>query len=202
MNDYKPNSNRFKEEKKAMEKKKFDKVVTGKATTRKKTGLNKFAEAFLSEDIHSVISYLGSDVLIPAMKSAIFNTITNGTDMLLYGEAKHADRKSSSDRVSYRRYYDDRDDRRTTRASNVGFQYEDVVVESRGEAEDILSRMDEALDVYGVVSIADLYDLAGLSSEIRHTHNKYGWTSIRNADIVRVRGDNYMIRMPKAMPID
>ena len=55
------------------------------------------------------------------------------------------------------------------------------------------------MDTYGLVRVADLKDLVGISDN--YTDNKYGWTNIRNAEIVRVR-DGYMIKMPKAVPID
>ena len=59
--------------------------------------------------------------------------------------------------------------------------------------------MDELIDTYGNVSVADLYDLVGKSSE--YTDNKYGWTNLRNAEPVRVR-DGYMLKLPKPGPID
>ena len=60
-------------------------------------------------------------------------------------------------------------------------------------------RMDELISSYRVVSVADFYDLAGITPE--YTDNKYGWTDIRSANIVRVR-DGYMIKLPRAVPLD
>ena len=68
-----------------------------------------------------------------------------------------------------------------------------------GEARDVLARMDELIDTYGMVSVADLYDLVGISGN--YTDNKYGWTNIKSARIVRVR-DGYRIEMPRAMVIE
>ena len=59
--------------------------------------------------------------------------------------------------------------------------------------------MDEMISVYGIVSVADLYDLIGVTGN--YTDNKYGWTDIRSASVVRVR-DGYIVKMPKAMPLD
>ena len=67
------------------------------------------------------------------------------------------------------------------------------------DQEDVLMRMDELMETYGLVRVADLYDLVGITGN--YTDNKYGWTNIRNAEIVRVR-DGYMIKMPRAVPID
>ena len=60
--------------------------------------------------------------------------------------------------------------------------------------------MDELIETYGFVSVADLYDLVG--KRCNYTDNNYGWTNIRNANIVRVSGGDYMIKMPKARPLD
>ena len=74
-----------------------------------------------------------------------------------------------------------------------------IVLETRSEAEEVIQRMDELIDMYGVVSVADMYDLVGVSCN--YTDTKYGWTNIRSAEPVRVR-DGYIIKLPKALPID
>ena len=79
------------------------------------------------------------------------------------------------------------------------YDYDNIILSSRGEAEDVLMKMDELMDTYGLVRVADLYDLVGITGN--YTDNKYGWTNIRNAEIVRVR-DGYMIKMPRAVAID
>ena len=73
------------------------------------------------------------------------------------------------------------------------------VFDTRKEAEEVLDRMDDLIDTYGVVSVADLYDLVGISGN--YTDNKYGWTNLRNADVQRVR-DGYLLKLPKALPFD
>ena len=73
-----------------------------------------------------------------------------------------------------------------------------IVLETRGEAEEVIAAMDGLMDTYGIVSVADLYDLVG--KPCNFTDNKYGWTNIRNVEPVRVR-DGYMLKLPKAMPI-
>ena len=55
------------------------------------------------------------------------------------------------------------------------------------------------MDTYGLVRVADLYDLVGITGN--YTDNKYGWTNITRAEIVRTR-DGFMIKMPRAVPID
>lgn len=202
MNDYKPNSNRFKEEQKdKAQEKKIEKVVTGPVVTRKKNGFQKFADEFVSEDAKNIKSYVFGEVLIPAIKKLISDIVTDGVDMFLYGEKRSGSKRSTAGRVSYTNYYD-RDNRSTrdTRATSYSsYSYDEIVLSNRGEAEEVLERLDELMDTYGLVRVADLYDLVGITGN--YTDNKYGWTNIRNAEIVRVR-DGYMIKMPRAVPID
>lgn len=198
MNDYKPNSNRFKEEQKnAQPEKRAEKVITGKVITRKKSAFSKIADEFISDEAKNIKSYVFGEVIIPAAKKVISDIVTDVVDMVLYGGSRGGRKRSTADRVSYRNYYDEPRSNRT--ATEPKYSFDEVVVSTRGEAQDVLSRMDELMDTYGLVRVADLYDLVGKSCD--WTANKYGWTNIRNADIIRVR-DGYLIKMPRAVPID
>lgn len=202
MENYKPNSNRFKEEQKDKEReKKVEKVVTGKVVTRKPSKFRKLTDEFISEDAKNVKTYVVGEVLIPAVKKAISDIVTDGIDMILYGESRKGSKRSTSDRVSYRNYYDrdSRASRDVRSTAGSGYSYDDIILDTRSEAEDVLTRMDELMETYGLVRVADLYDLVGVTGS--YTDNKYGWTNIRNAEVVRVR-DGYMIKMPRAVPID
>ncbi|MCI9004421.1 MAG: hypothetical protein HFH39_04110 [Lachnospiraceae bacterium] len=198
MEEYKPNSHKYKERQRETEGKKVEKVVKGSVKAKKKNEAKKLADTFLSEDISSVKDYIVMDVLVPAVKKAVSDIITNGIDMLLYGEAGHTKKNTRASRVSYGKYYEERDSR-PARTSRGAYDYDDIILESRGEAEEVLSRMDELIDTYEVVSVADLYDLVGITGS--YTDNKYGWTDIRSAKAVRVR-DGYMLKMPRALPLN
>lgn len=204
MQNYKPNSRVSKqEEKEEVKKEKVEKIVTGVVKSKKKNG---FFSSFLSGDFLDIKDYVMQDVLIPAVKNAIEDTITNGISMMLNGgEPRKSRRSSTASRVSYRSYYEredrerDRDRDRGGRSRTSGYSYDDVILETRGEAEDVISRLDELIDVYGMASVADLYDLVGISGQ--HTDNKYGWTDVRTASHVRVR-DGYLLKMPRAKVLD
>jgi len=196
LTSYKSNSNRSKENK--IEEHRIEKVVTGPVTTRKKSGFDKLKGEFISDDAKNIKSYVLGEVLIPAIKKAISDIVTDGISILLYGESRGGNRRSTADRVSYRSYYDNTYNRPSI-STRTSYSYDDIVLNSRGEAEDVLMRMDELMETYGLVRVADLYDLVGITGN--YTDNKYGWTNIRNAEIVRVN-NGYMIRMPRAVPID
>lgn len=199
--NYEPNSHKSKEERKEAEKpKQLEKVVTGSVKTKKKNEMHKIADVFISEDVANVKEYILMDVLVPAVKKAISDIITNGIDMILYGSAGRGKRTTSAGNVSYNKYYDQRRNDRAyeSRSRTPVYQHDDIVLESRGEAEDVIERMTELADLYGQVSVADLYDLVGVTGN--YTDNKYGWTNVRNAEVIRVR-DGYMLKLPKVLPL-
>jgi len=202
MEEYKPNSHKYKEDQnRSSPEKKVEKVIAGTVKSKKKSEIRKFTDVFISEDIDNVKSYILLDVLIPAIKKAISDIVTNGIDMILYGETGKTKSNSTASKVSYRSYYDGRNGRRDYSAirTKISYNYDDIIFDNRGEAEDVLSRMDELISTYGLVSVADLYDLVGVTGN--YTDNKYGWTNIRNASVIRVR-DGYMLKLPKALPLD
>lgn len=80
-------------------------------------------------------------------------------------------------------------------ANDFCSSYNDIVFSNRGDAEEVLSGMLEILEHFEVVSVADLFDLAGFS--FKYTDDKYGWTNLQDARVDRVCG-GYVIRLPKA----
>lgn len=198
MSTYKSNSHRSKEE---VENKKVEKVVKGSVKTKKKSSSTRFKDVFIAEEASSVKDYILMDVLLPTIKKAISDIVSNGVDMLLYGETGRSSSRRSGSKVSYSKYYDERDRgrERDYRRIKSAYDYEDIFLETRAEAEEVLNRMDDLIDNYGIVSVADLYDLVGISSN--YTDNKYGWTNLRNARVERAR-DGYYLNLPKALPID
>ena len=200
MTEYKGNSHRSKEQNSnEVAEKKVTQIATAK--TKKKSETKKLVSAFVAEDVTSVKDYIIMDVLLPAAKKAISDIVTNGIDMLLYGETRSKSKNRES-RVSYTKYYNDRDrdyERPGRARGRYGYDYDDIILDTRKEAEEVLDRMDDLIDTYGMVSVADLYDLVGVSGN--YTDNKYGWTNLRNADVQRVR-DGYLLKLPKALPFD
>lgn len=204
MEKYESNSHRSKELQRVEEQpeKRVQKVVTGKVSTRKNE-VRKLTDIFISEDAANVKSYVIMDVLVPGIKNAIYDIVTNSFDMILFGGTGGRKKTSSGSKVSYRSYYDDkRDNRRETTSyrDRNRFDYDDIEFESRVEAEAVRSEMEDCIERYGMVSVADMYDMAGLAAP--YTSSKFGWTSIRTAEVKRVRGGKYIIELPRAIAFD
>lgn len=182
-------------------KKEVKKVVKGKVQQKKKSELNKIANSIISEECRSIKEYAIYEVVVPVIKDTISQLIKGSIDMLFYGEVRgsgSSSRRSGSNasRVSYSSYYDDRrtdrrDDRRPTR-----YSYDDVTFDYREDANEVLDRMDEIVEQYGVVTVADLFDLVGMTGN-GYTDQNYGWTSTRSAEVIRTRDGKFMIKIQR-----
>ena len=77
-----------------------------------------------------------------------------------------------------------------------------IVFEDRINALVALSNLKDIFDRYGVVSVGDLYDEAGIKCD--YTHSRFGWKNyddIHNAKIVKVKG-GYMIDLPEPVEFE
>jgi len=204
MPNYKPNSYKSRSETANNQKKQVKKVVNGSAKVKKKNEARKLADVFLSEDISSVKSYILGDVLIPAIKKAVSDVVTNGIDMLLYGETGRSNhRTTNASRTSYGRYFNNSEEYKNNRTSSVamtGFDYEELIFEHRGDAEAVLYALDDLISEFGVANIGDLFDLADVSLS-NYAAYKYGWHDIQGGKVIRIR-EGYGLKLPRPRPLN
>ena len=213
MENYQPNSHRSREARKeeSVEKKKVQKVISGNARVKKKSELRKFTDVFISEDAANVKDFILHDMLIPGLKRLTVGMIKGAAEMIFgeTGDTRGRDRFSGSSSlpyVSYNKYSDRREENYRPRSESrgrTGFDYNDIVLDSKGEAEEVLDQMDAMIDTYGKASIGDLYDLVGIIDH-NYMNNKYGWTkrNFHNAESLRQRDGSYVLKLPKALPLD
>ena len=77
-----------------------------------------------------------------------------------------------------------------------------IVFEHRNDALVALSNLKDIFDLYYVVSVADLYDQAGIKCD--YTYGRFGWKdhdAIHNAKIIKVKG-GYMIDLPEPVEFE
>lgn len=196
MAEYTPNSHKSKED----PEKRINKIVTEPVKVKKKNEIRKFADVFIPEDVTSVRSYILTGIIVPLIKNAISQTV----DALLYPDGGgHSKKGVSGSKVSYQRYYERGDDRRRESNSSsprrMNYDYNDIVIPNRGEAERVLRDMQALIREYDLVRVADYYEAVGITGEF--TDNNFGWTNLDNARVISTR-DGFMIKLPKAMPLD
>lgn len=198
-----PNSGVSKEKK--SQEKHVEQVVDPDAVKTKKKSMGKrVIEAFVGEDIGDVRGYLIFDVLIPAIKNTTSDLITTGLNMVLFGEAKRPERISRNGQRSYYKSYDSVYSTGRTSASDRSYasynrraahDFDDLVFRDRSDAEEVLANMADLIEIYGVATVADLYDLIGKTGS--YTDRGWGWRKLGNANVRPVR-DGYILEMPRA----
>lgn len=175
--------------------KKFEKVTTGKVATKEKNDIQKVASMFIAEDLKTVKDHILKDVAVPKLQDFFADLMIATINMIFRGDDRPRNNYSGSyaqpNRVSYNQY-SGRNNNQARPAAAINYQ--DVIFSSRGDAEEVLSQMIDAISTYNCVSVADFYDLVGMTSN--YTDNKYGWYDMRSAYVQAVNG-GYIIRLPK-----
>lgn len=208
--EYKPNSHKSKTEQMEVsttDRQKLEKVVTGPVKVKKRGELSKIKDGFISDEAPNVWKNILIDAIVPTAQRAISDLFRNGVDILLYSvfgdSTRSVSNKKPGQYVAYTNFYDRKreDDRRYSggAVTRAGYAFDDIILDTRGEAEAVLSQLDDMISTYGVARVADLYDLVGVTGN--YTDNNYGWTNIRNAEAVRTRDGCYMLKMPRAIPL-
>lgn len=175
--------------------KRVKKVITGNVK-EKNNSVRRFRDIFLEEDTKDVKSFLFTDVIVPGIRGLLYDMVVDGAGMIL-GQARGSRRSNGRSNVDYGGF--SRQDNRKTTVGKPAYDYRDFTIDSRGEAEEVLSQLEELISVYGEASVADFYESVGVTGN--WTDAKYGWKDLRNANVVRVR-DGYMIKFPRALPLD
>ena len=204
MDDFKPNSHKYKAEQKEADEKRVKKPVTNAVTMRKKSEARKFMDMFISEDAGSVKSYVIMDVIVPAVKQALYDAGLGTLGMILFGDSarrgsNNNSRSTATPYVSYRSFSDNNTNNRQTNNKQQRYTPNEYAFRTRAEADEVLSQMDAIIDAYQAVRVADFYDLIGVTGE--HTDNRYGWKSLVTAKVEHSR-DGWVIKFPRPLPID
>lgn len=201
-------SNSIKHRKKMLEKEQQEKrlksVVKQPAVKRKKSEIRKFTDEFITESVSKVNNHIFKDILFPSIKEIIWKVLTDSVNMIFYPN----DPKRSSvpaSRVSYRDCYGNtgnaspiRDYSSNSRTAS-DLAPDECIFMDRGSAEIVLYRLQEELNIYGLVTVADFKQLSGIHEE--YTDNNFGWTNLKTCKVLPTNG-GYYIRLPKPYPID
>lgn len=201
--NYPANSKKSKEEGQP-QKPLIEKVTTGQVHQRKPTLSSRISSSFVAEDSGSVGQYIIMDVLLPAAKNMISDAISQGIDRLLFGDSRPRRSESRPGYTSYNRVssrptnnYEAR--REISRQDRANHNFGQIILETRGEAEDVIDRLRDLISNFQEAKVADLYDLIGLTGTF--TDDRWGWTDLRDAKVRPVRG-GYLLILPPTEPLD
>lgn len=184
---YPGNSDRAKEKKEI--------VSVAKARVKRESTAKKVVGEIIREDARSVGETVLWDVIIPTVKNLISDAVTRGIESMLYGgDSRPRSRSSYSDYSGYSRPKGTQDrpaERRKRRsARHAEPERNEIIFDTRSDANDVIDRMSDLIDQYGQVSLADLNALIGASSNF--IDDNWGWTDMGSFDVRQVR-DGFML---------
>jgi len=188
--------------------KNIERVTTGEVTRKRKSLRKQFSEVFIAGSMQSAARYVVMDVLLPAAKDMIVEAGSQGIEKLIFGESRRrrgstTPQSGATGYVQYNRPtgppWQPSPQRALSRQARARHDFDEIVLGSRVEAEEVIDRLYDVVNKYEFASVADLYELVGLSST--HTDHKWGWSNIRGAGVSRVR-DGYLLDLPNPEPLD
>jgi hypothetical protein len=184
-------------------------VTSGEPVRRRKSLRKQFSETFVAGDMKSAMKYVVFDVLLPAAKDMIVEAGSSGIEKLIFGDTRRRGatppQSGPTGYVSYNRMAMGAasrlasPQRAMSRRARSRHDFDEIILDSRTEAEDVIDRLFDLVSRYESATVADLYELVGLASA--HTDHKWGWTDIRGAGVSRVR-DGYLLDLPEPHPLD
>lgn len=194
---------------------KLQATIQGQVIAKRKTPGQRFTETFLNNgDIQTVGQTILYDVVIPAFKEMIFNSIRDGFSMLLWGDTRASrtgglrsggivrDYTSySSNSISRSR---DRDRVDIYRPEDSP-RYNNLVFTERVDAENVLYNMRDYINTYNDIQIIKLYELVeeqtGAKIMMTAQDAKFGWSDLTNAYVRQVRG-GYLLELPNPIVLE
>lgn len=178
-------------------KKKEDPKPVAKGKEKKRSLMERLTDSFVSTSGDDIKDRVIFDWVIPGIK----NILEDIVHMVLFGEKTdpritRSRGESRLNRVAYDQRYEQRrlkdeyipSPQRRTREPQITFS-------TRGEAEDVLTRMFDIVSEYQRATMKDLYSLSDMPTDFAMSN--WGWRDLTGSSIVETRG-GYVLKMPKA----
>jgi hypothetical protein len=199
-------SNSEKSKRVVNEGKNIERVTKGDATRRKKSLRKQFSETFVAGDVKTAIRYSIFEIALPAARDMVLETFQQGLEKLILGDSRRrgsrAPQAGPTGYVSYNRVTNPQGSapqRALSRSARARHNFDEIVLDQRSEAEEVIDRLFEVVNRYDSASVADLYELVGLVAT--HTDHKWGWTDLHGAGVSRIRG-GYLLDLPEPEVLD
>lgn len=179
------------------------KQITKTAATKKKKSLGQKISETFSGDEDSVGSYIMRDIIIPTLKDLLFNAVSGGVEMKLFGKSRGRGRSRnrgySNGYTSYETYSNQRREPEISRRGRANHDFGEIILDSRADAEDVLAEMSDLVYEYGDATVAQLYQLVGITPDF--TDHKYGWDNLDHCRPQRLR-NGWGLSLPRPIPLD
>ena len=189
--------------------------IVNTAKPYKKPLMKKITEAFISVDFKDAVKETNQKFILPILKKTVVDIVSNGVNntlnTMLFGQGSNVNRPSwfgnnglfgqvtnyAAPMINYSGISSGKPATSLPAATGIP-TYDEIVLQSREDAERVLDTLQAQIDRFGSTTISDLYELVGFPTV--STYYNYGWKSLAGANIGIVTG-GYLLKMPTAIPL-
>lgn len=206
------NSNKHRAEQQEENKKVIEKLKpVGEVKIHEKNVLERLTSSFIEEDLTHVKGYVWANVLKPAIKDAIVNTVNGAMEMFFYGSSTPRTKRNKVSRpnevTSYSSYYMSEKRSATPGPSADSIDFRCYAFKDPKDAEKLILILLETIERYNQVSVNNYYSILegilkddegnSISIPSSWTDEKYGWTDLTGIK-KRWTRDGWIVDLPRA----
>lgn len=194
-------------------------VTSGKVIERKPSVGSRLKQAFIVADWRSTSQYVFWQVLLPAAKNMLWDVYLKSGYRTFYGQDTPGGAPPSGmpglhgqqTHITYnniprrnlpwqspQRPPDPRFSQQPGVIQAVPVSSYDYILPTQGEAQRVLTMLNDTVETYGVATVFDLHTLLGLQAP--HTDNKWGWENLAAAKAYQTR-DGWVLDLPAPIPV-
>lgn len=184
-----------------------EKVISGVVIERKPGLGSKIRDTFMGVSAREVGQHVVMDVIVPQLRGMVVDAGIQMLERTILGESRQRSSSSSSSSarssrgsnyVAYNRYSGGSMGSESEAINFRSNEVREVIVETRGDAQNVLDELFRHIDRYNAVSVAYYYELVGITGKF--TDHQWGWTNLNASGVSHVR-EGYRIELPKPISI-
>jgi hypothetical protein len=194
------------------------KKIEGVSVVKAKKPLgSRIKDSFGGQDAKSVGSFVVMEVLLPGARDILFDIVKESAHRFLYGDGARRNTNggsssivgsgsrirttnystmSASPIVGSSRASNNAPSTLSQRDRNL-FDFSNLIFPEQDMALEVIERLGDAIDEFGIVTVADFYDFIGQTGN-GFTDQKHGWNTqaFQGAEVKRARGGGYFLSLP------
>ena len=197
------------------ENKKKPAPLKGTVVAKKKSKARAMADSLIANEANAIKDHILFDIFIPSIRDFIHEAATSAIDMLLYGKDgqrgnikrprstityvsynqnyRNYGSYSQPQRVAAKPQYSRTSSNRIRDVLELEFDYMD-------DANYVIHQLNEAIDEYAIVTVADFYEFANMPSN--WNDREWGWDDVSMARVKPRNGKWVIVNLPRPFYID
>lgn len=186
------------------EEKKIERVTSSDPKRRKKSLGKQFRETFIGSDGRTAAQYVLFSVVLPGIKDMVYEAGSGYLERRLFGDSR-VRRSAAPTHQGYTNYHNISKAPKPPTLNNMSkrararHDFDEIVLATRSEAEEVLERLYDVLEKHDSVSVADLYVLVG--EDVKHTDHAWGWGDLRGSSVSRLGRQGWLLDLPDPEPL-